>query len=31
MRESQPLKDVVATLENCLDIGDLVQHLAASQ
>jgi hypothetical protein len=31
MRASQPLKDVVATLENCLDIGDLVQHLAASQ
>ena len=29
MRGSQPLRDVVAALENCLEIGDLVQHLAA--
>lgn len=29
MPEAQPLKDVVAHLENCLDLGDLVQHLAA--
>jgi 2-methylcitrate dehydratase PrpD len=29
MGASQPLKDVVAHLEDCLDLGDLVQHLAA--
>ena len=31
MREAQPLKDLIANLENCADVNDLVQHLAASQ
>jgi len=31
MRSPQPLKDLIANLENCFDVNDLVQHLAASQ
>ena len=29
MRASQPLKDLIANLENCVDVNDLVRHLEA--
>ena len=29
MGASQPLKDLIANLENCFDANDLMQHLAA--